>query len=672
MKDIINELKNPTLKSDNWIKYLYFTKEKNYNIEHLKKLKENKSNLVYKYVLRCLEILDSKNIKDDLVKKYVLETIKYMDISKAGTKKKVKEWKNKGYNLYVHNVASADIYKEEVKHFDEVIRVLIRTHGLVGQYLRGEVLLSDSKELYGLIEKKLISKDTLKEVLLILNECIIKAVSKDLFQNLKEEINLCITRIVNNDFDNEFTIEERVGRLNGKTLSKEEVKRLKILLKNKALKNKLGDLFKTLDLWYYESALKDFSIDEQIKMLLICANNMGDAKHLTFEEITKSLYIDYHSNKVINLYKKRIIEQYLRDLDIQDILVNRIIPSPHISFSLNIKGDTLLFNFKFSIQAEKLIDFCVVANNSDALYKKSVYLLYDLFGFRKDEYDRFYNEIDYLNTMNGSLNFKAKLLDYIKGKNILDVGPGGGALMDLICDKNPFLNVYGIDISSNVIDALNKKKKEENRSWKIVKGDALNLSDYFKNGSIDTIIYSSIIHELFSYIPFNGKKFNIDTVKKALVSAYDVLPSGGRIIIRDGIKTEPTNDYRIIEFKNKEDIKILDRYCNDFEGRSITYEKLSDSCVKMLVNDAMEFLYTYTWGEDSYPLEVKEQFGYLTPTEYINLINENLHNSKIITCDAFLQEGYEENLLNKITIYDDNMRVVKLPNSTCIIVIEKQ
>ena len=83
-------------------------------------------------------------------------------------------------------------------------------------------------------------------------------------------------------------------------------------------------------------------------------------------------------------------------------------------------------------------------------------------------------------------------------------------------------------------------------------------------------------------------------------------------------------------------------------------------------------IYTYTWGEDSYALEVKEQFGYYTPSEYVKVIEENLKGCKIITCKAFLQDGYEKNLLNKIDIYDENMNVVKLPNSTCIIVIEKR
>ena len=92
----------------------------------------------------------------------------------------------------------------------------------------------------------------------------------------------------------------------------------------------------------------------------------------------------------------------------------------------------------------------------------------------------------------------------------------------------------------------------------------------------------------------------------------------------------------------------------------------------MNVNDAMEFLYTYIWGEESYPNEVKEQFGYFTVSEYVKFIKDNLPNCKIIEAKSFLQDGYEEHLLDKISIYDENMNVVKLPDSTSIFVIEKE
>ncbi len=654
---------------EKWEKYLLNTKEKNYNIERLNSIKDNNNKLVYEYVLRSLSILDTKKVDKDIYY-YVSEALKWMDVAKTGNTKERRAWKKKGYDLYAHNYGSSDIYKEENKDYDEIVRILVRTHGLIGQYIRGEVKFIHNKELYSLIERNLITKEKLRKILILLNECLISATSKEVYERIKNEVNECIDRIVNNDFNDELTIIERIDRLNG-GISLENKKELKEILNNKKIKDIIEKLFDEVGFWYYQIALSDFSMLEQIKILAICSLNMKNIKNITFEHIMKTMYIDYKGKRVINLFKKRIVEEYLRNIDLSNIIDNDLYISPHINFKITKINNVALFDFNFSIQATKLIEFCMVASTSDSIYKKSIYLLYDLFGFRKDEYDRFYNEIEYLNTMNSSLKHKAVLLDYMVGKNILDVGPGGGALMDLIESKDPSLNVYGIDISSNVIDALSKKKLKEKKSWTLVKGDALNLEKYFEKGSLDTIIYSSIIHELYSYIIYEGKKFNINTVIKALKSAYDILPVKGRIIIRDGIKTEPEDIYRIIEFKRLDDIKILDRYCKDFKGRKVTYEKIDNNKVKMLVNDAMEFLYTYTWGEDSYPLEVQEQFGYLTPSGYVDLVKNNLPNSEIIICEAFLQDGYEQNLLNKISIYDEKLNKVKLPNSTCIIVIEK-
>ena len=650
-------------------KYLINTKEKNYNIEHLDNIRQNSTKLVYEYVMRSLNLLNNMKVNKK-VYSLVSEALKWMDVSKAGTKNDRKRWKDIGCNLYIHNIASSIIYKNEVKDYNEIVYILIKTHGLIGQYIRGETSLISSFELYELIDKKLIDKDLLKEVLLVFNECLIKAVSDKIYNRIKKEIEYTVDLIVNNKFNKEMDIIVRINRLNG-SLSDDNIKELKDILKNNNILERITNLFSRISFWYYEIALNSFSILEQIKILLICYNELNNQTNITFEKIMKSMYIDYNDKKVINLFKKRIIEEYLSTLEIDDILNNNLLDSPHISFKIYKREDTLVFDFKFSLQASKLIDFCMVASNSNALYKKSIYMLYDLFGFRRDSYDRFYNELNYLNTMNSGKNEKSIILNYLVGKKVLDVGPGGGVLLDLIENKSSDYDVWGIDLSQNVIDKLNEKKSNENHKWNIVKGDALNLTKYFEKNSVDSIIYSSIIHELYSYIEFDGKKFNKETIKKSLKEAYEILKVGGRIIIRDGIMSEPVNSYRLIEFKNIEDINILNRYCNDFKGRNITYKKVNDNTVKMLLNDAMEFLYTYTWGEQSYPLEVQEQFGYFTLNEYVNFIKENLVGSKIIESKSFLQEGYEKNLLNKISIYDENFNVVKLPDSTSIIVIEK-
>lgn len=664
MKMVQNEI------NGEWLKYLYNTKEKNYNVLNVNSLKEINKHSVFNYVLRTLEILqelkEKLKIEEDIVY-YVEETLKWSDVSKTGNKQIRKVWKNKKYDLFCHNIASAQIYFEN--NNDEVVYTLIKTHGLIGQYIKGEVNLNKNIELYKLIEDKKISKDKLKTVLLVLNQCIIQGVSKDLYIEIKDKVEDTINKIVNGKLEENTNILNRLQLLN-KNLSFEDKKYIDTL--DVKIKEKITKLFDKLELWFFESALSDFNIQEQIKILLLVYKYINEeTKHLTLESLMKSLYLDYKNKKEINLYKKRIIEAYLKEITLEQIINDNINPNPHITYQVKRFDRTLEFNFKFSTEAKKLIEFCEVALSSNALYQKAIYMLYDLFGFRRDSYDRFYNELDYLQTMNSAVKDKSIILDYIVGKKVLDVGPGGGVMLDLIEKTNPLLEIYGIDLSQNVIDKLTKKKIEENHNWNIVKGDALNLTHYFKNNEIDTIIYSSIIHELYSYIEYEGKKFNKNTIKKSLQEAYQILKVGGRIIIRDGIMTEPVNDYRIIEFNNAEDLKILKRYCNDFQGRKIKYEKISENAVKMLVNDAMEFLYTYTWGEQSYPLEVKEQFGYFTIKEYVEFIKENLPNAKIIESKSFLQSGYEKNLLPKINIYDENMNVVKLPDSTSLIVIEK-
>lgn len=662
-------LKEPEKHLDEvWVHYLFNTKEKNFNVNNVDKLTQITNHSVMNYVIKTLDVLDEVNNNENLdsdVLYYVEETLKWSEVAKTGDKETIKNWKQKHYDLFCHNIGSYEIYKET--NNDEIVATLIKTHGLVGQYIKGEINLDKNKELYELVLNNKIDKDKLRQILLVLNRCIIEGVSKKLYENIKDKMHNVIENILDGKFNEQFSLVERLTILN-KHLNDEEINYLNNL--DEDVERCVTKVFEKLEIWYFESACSEFTIEEQIKIFLLVYKKLsGKVAHLSFEKLMRGLYLDYKNKKEINLYKKRIIEAYLKEITLENILEDNISPNPHISYSIRRVNRTLIFNFRFSKQARKLIEFCEAANTSNSLYQKATYMLYDLLGFRRDAYDRFYNEIDYLNTMNASLNEKAVILKYMVGQKILDVGPGGGALLDLIEKSRPELDVYGIDLSQNVIDKLQAKKIKENHAWNIVKGDALNLSKYFKD--VDTIIYSSIIHELYSYIEFNGKKFNKDTIKCALKEAYNALAPKGRIIIRDGIMTSPKEQYRLIEFKDEQDIEILKRYCNDFEGRKVSFEKINQNTVKMLVNDAMEFLYTYTWGEQSYPLEIKEQFGYFTPEEYVECIKSTLPGAKIVECKSFLQNGYEENLLPKISIYDENKKTVKLPNSTCIIVIEK-
>ena len=86
-------------------------------------------------------------------------------------------------------------------------------------------------------------------------------------------------------------------------------------------------------------------------------------------------------------------------------------------------------------------------------------MLFDFFGLRKDAYDRFHNEEIYLEHMNSSADDKRIILDYLKGETVVDVGPGGGVMLDMIEEETEGKQIYGIDISENVIDTLKRRSR---------------------------------------------------------------------------------------------------------------------------------------------------------------------------------------------------------------------
>lgn len=679
------------LKKERWLFYLYLTKEKRFSIERVKTIEEINSNGVFKYVINCIKILDKMDIPG-YQKHIVEEVLKWKEVSKCGLPHIRNQWIKSGYNLFVHNIGSSEIYTSqqnldktsiELVKEKHIINILILTHGLLGQYIRGEVNLSENVLITNLVTENYIDKDILKSILLILNECIIAGVSEDIWDKTKEDVAEAIEIIISNNYHKEYVVKERIRRLRLKTIEQGEdfeIEYTRIIINN-GIEDIFKHIFAKVYLWYVEGALSEFSLEEFTKIFLIAYKKCKtlSIKHISFEEMMKDLYYDYQGKKAINLYKQRIIEKYLSTITISDIVDNHIPKYEHVNCDVSIIGtDTMSIVFNFSLAGNKLIAFCQEAEKS-VIYEKGIIMLYDLFGFRRDQYDRFHNEETYMETMNKSVNSKAKILDYIVGKNIIDVGPGGGALMDLMSERFPNANVLGVDIATNEVEALLRKKHKYKKSWNIIKADAMiinkyrdEISKYFNDEKVDTFSFSSVIHHIYTFNEINGSCFKHESVGLALKNAFSMLNKGGRLIIRDGIMTEPLSQKRVIKFKDIEDIKILDSYCEKFSGRKVEYEKLSGDSVKMLVSDAMEFLYTYTWGPDSFTHEVKEQFGYFTPSGYKKFISKILgDNAKIILWENYLQDGYASNLLKKIDFMDEDFKKVDLPDSTCFCVVEK-
>jgi len=681
----IAKLKNQDcsiLKREKWLKYLALAAEIHVNLERIQSLDELGNNCILNYVERSLCVLD-RLVMPKWEKSILEEVLQWAEVAKGGMSHQRKSWLDNGCNLFVHNLGSAQIYTYETNEKDPIksrlIATLIGTHGLIGQYIRGEVSLIQNAPIYELVVAGVIDRQTLQRLLYHLNHCIIAAVSTDLWSTIRQAVERIIGSIIDNEFEQELTLQDRIGRLRYSSIKNGEYfeREFKKIAKSQRLRQCLEELFTKTDLWYVEAALHDFSFDEFIKIFLMVYVDvdLAKVKHISFELMMQGLYYQYNGDKRINIYKKRIIEKYLSELSFDQIVNKTQHSNAHLQHQVEIDNqldDTAFFNFNFSPAAEKLIDFCIEAEKADILYEKAIILLFDLFGLRRDKYDRFHEEQKYLAAMNSAVDYKKVILEFITGENIMDIGPGGGVMLDLIEKAYPEKQITGLDISQNVIESLQKRKRVEDHSWNVIAGDALNLPKHVSPGGVDTIIFCSIIHELFSYIEFQGKRFNSATIAAVLRSALQVLAPGGRIIIRDGVMTEPLNQKRIIRFLSEDGLNLLERYAKDFQGRRITYQVIGRNQVLIPVNDAMEFLYTYTWGEKSYVHEVNEQFGYFTPSEFSAFIQDTLGDrASIIENRHFLQEGYTIALAPKVEFSDENGQCTPLPDSTCLIVIQK-
>jgi len=667
-----------------WLQYLISAEERVVNIERIRSLQElAEANHILDYVERSLRLLDRMKLSF-WMKEVLEEVLCWAEVAKGGTLRDRIQWQRRGINYYVHNHGSAALYLE---HAEDplaaravVVHRLIEGHGLIGQQISGEVPISESVVLSGLVAERWMTSIELESLLVALNQCVIGAVDEDLWQNVQDEVAERSRQISSHaTFSNE-PIKDRIRRLRAVSIRRGEDfdTEYDAIARTHALEERLAPI-DSITLWYVEAALQHFSLEQFLKMITLTVQQtlQGDKpKHISFEKLMNTMYYDYKGTKKINVYKQRIIEKYLGELTWDTIRSGAMTEqNPHLTHGveqISYMPDTVFFEFKFSPAAEKLIDFCVEAEKS-SLYERAVLMLFDLFELRRDAYDRFHNEEEYLADMNQTADYKKIILDYIVGTSVLDIGPGGGVLLDLMEEQMPEITPIGIDISTNVVEALNRKKQLESRRWEVMQGDALNLKHDILAGSVDTVIFSSIIHELYSYIPYQGRKFNIDTVEAALKSAFDVLAYGGRIIIRDGIMTHPKEQRRRVRFLQQDGMMWLERYCKDFAGRLIKMERVSDNEVMMPVNDAMEFLYTYTWGEEAYIHEVQEQFGYFTLPDYLAFIHATLGpEAHIVTSQAYLQAGYTEALQDKILMMDVDGREVPLPDSTCFIVIEKR
>ncbi len=266
----------------------------------------------------------------------------------------------------------------------------------------------------------------------------------------------------------------------------------------------------------------------------------------------------------------------------------------------------------------------------------------------------------YLQRMTQSISQSSKgLIPFFAAgcKQILDVGCGSGILMNAIQAVNPDARIMGIDINQSAVDTCTDQGLNVKNAT---------LGDLVADGKLfDCVIFSSVLHEFSSYDEKNP--FKAGPIEDAINDASKVTKKGGLIIIRDGIRvwTSVKNEPVTISFKNPEDSVWIERFKREFPDYDGSVFETDKPCTLTMEN-AKEFLYTFTWGDKSWNREVVERFGILTTIEWKRLVRKYGYDIKNLMISA---EEYKKYLAPKIEITGTIERL--LEETTMLLVAEK-
>lgn len=271
----------------------------------------------------------------------------------------------------------------------------------------------------------------------------------------------------------------------------------------------------------------------------------------------------------------------------------------------------------------------------------------------------------YYERMASSVGDKARLLSFVQGKKVLEIGFGGGEVLDMLHEQG--YEVYGLDASEVSTGKVAGRPYGKN----VVEAYADEISQHWPQEYFDTIIISSTLHEVFSYGNRHEKdKHSLDSVRATIKEIHDALAPGGRILVRDGVLATDWDTKTQILMKNGDAEGVANYLAvQPFKDRVSLTSTEADTFIGTL-ESAAAFAYTYTWGAKSLARESQELFGLLTLSEYSDLIEQIGFN--VIHREEYVQQGYIDNLSPKMSLADLEGNPMDFPPTNAIWIGEKR
>ena len=632
----------------------------------------------------------------------------HLDIAKTANAAQRAAWAAQGIGLEVHNEASAAILRRADRArswpLPEVLGKLaiawIEAHGLAGQHVRGESPLAMFAPLVATLRElapglgRILGVPPAEAVALaldalhVINACDTAAVREGLLDDalldallrVRDQLATVCRAPAWHDapaalqalapHPDRASLATRLCALRGGR-DRAAVDEAVAALGDTELAA-LAPALATCQLWYCESATGALSPAAQLGVLAAAvgaARRLGVDVARPWHAQLRPLVARLHGDAPAVRYRLRLVEAALASVPIRELLTGGARTGPLGALSARLAHptdpDAIVIDYADTDESSALVTLLGLYETRDRVaFHTMLKALCDLYGLRKDELDRVANEAGYLASMNAARTDKARMLDLVKPGRIVEIGPGGGVVLDLLAARFADSEIIGVDLSREVVAALAKQRKP----WRVVLGAAADLATLVL-APVDTVVFCSILHEVFSY---GEPPFALARVEQVIKAAFAVLAPGGRLVIRDGVMPPPAT--RRLRFLAPDARATFDLYVAQFEGRKIVAREIAPDRVQLSAADAMEFLYTYTWGPASFPYEVRELYGLMTLDAYAaQLLAWCGPAARLVegTPISYLQPGYRDHLGGKIELTDERDQPVELPDSNCLIAITR-
>ena len=254
----------------------------------------------------------------------------------------------------------------------------------------------------------------------------------------------------------------------------------------------------------------------------------------------------------------------------------------------------------------------------------------------------------YFERMGTSLGDKARMvLPHLRGPAVLDVGAGGGELTAAIAAAG--FRASALDAAPDAIDRL----AALGVLHEVRRGYAEQVPQLFGE-PFDTIVVSALMHEVYSYgtsPAADAPLLGYDAVSLTLTRFRESLGEQGRLIIRDGVMPERPMEPAAVDGLSATDLEALQDYLRRSPHPLLRGLHLSGRSLTGTRHAIAEFLFTLTWGIETFPREALERYQLFTLggySQYAADLGFDLVHSETVT-----QRGYVD-ALSRLRVTSEN------------------